>query len=1232
MAIIGGVDLGDLPNYLFFLADGNIDANWQGATKGYVGDVAVDGIQADERTSGSVPYAGTIYTNDNTLGAWQDIIDDNPLQAGSVFNQVALINNLEADLISAFQQINGLAATPGFESVSAASLDGLDTTGGGAQTIVINVTSGFQVSSQINITGDPGDVFVLRWDTDADPTNGYQGQVQFQNGGAIVPQGGLEPSNFIHVAGNINSSGGGSTPPPPYPQGPRFDDGQGDLIIDGEDFNGGGFFTGYWLTTGEPDSPFPPSPDLIQGGTQSLSNSIFVGGWYTITTEFSMTSGTSGVYVSPNPATIVGNPPIVDKDPPTGTRVNDITQIVVTASDAEGLDRAELYINGELVETVFDNGPGDTDPDPNEISFTFNWETTAETDGLHIIRARAIDDDGNQTDDVNEYIVDNTPPDVDKTPPSGSLVTGNTPIEVTAFDDICLDRVELYIDGVLEETVVDNGPGDDNPADNEINFTFNWDTNLETDGDHTVIARAIDCTGNQTDDENIYTVDNTVPDVDKTPPSGTRVNGITPIEVTGSDDICLDRVELLIDGVLVETIEDNGPSDDDLTDNQINFTFAWDTTAETDGSHTVIARAIDCVGQETEDENIYLVDNTPPVVDMTPPSGSLVTGLTPIEVTASDAECLDRVELLIDGVVVETIEDNGPGDDDPDPNQINFTFAWDTTAETDGDHIVIARAIDCTGNQNDDENIYTVDNTAPEVDKTPPTGAIVNEITPIEVTASDEICLDRVELLIDGVLVETIEDNGPGDDDPDPNQINFTFAWDTTAETEGDHTVIARAIDCVGQETEDENIYTVDNTPPVVDIVDPPDSFLVSGITEIDVTGSDNECLDRVELYIDGNLVFTQSVAPGTNTGFTFDWDTIGLDVSDGPHNIRAVAIDCAGNEAVDQIQLIVDNTPPDVDKTPPTGSLVTGITPIEVTASDVICLDRVELYIDGVLRETVVDNGSGDDDPADNQINFTFNWDTTAEADGEHTVIARAIDCVGNETDDENIYRVDNTPPIVDIVDPPDGSTVEGVTPIEVTGSDNECLDRVELYIDGDLVATESVAPGTETTFFFDWDTTQYLEGPHEVTALAIDCVGNTAETTNIYIVDNIPDDFVEELVDGNLTLPEQKPDIEQIIDFNVEIKIDELFPIEAVQETKIKVKGKVKITISYVADVEDDSQPVNSAHFTIPFKSLINDLPLDACIYLEPVVILEHVQHHVIDSRTIKKAIVFLIGVRES
>ncbi len=286
---VGPIDLGGLASRLFVFTGGSGEANWQSASKGYAGDVAVDGLAANQRSSGTIPYAGTITTNAGSLGAWQRIVAANGGQSAASVGATGLLGTLAESLDRAFAQIDALAATPGFESRSATSLDGLDRTDGIAEVLVVNVTSAMKVASRITISGDEGDAFVLRWDADADPANGYQGQVKFQSGGAIVPGGDLSAGNFVHVAGDINASGGGTTPTGAYPQGPRPNNGQGALIAGASDFNGGGFFTGYWLTTGDPAT----------GRTASLSNAIFVGGWYTRTTRFSMTSGTSGVHVLP---------------------------------------------------------------------------------------------------------------------------------------------------------------------------------------------------------------------------------------------------------------------------------------------------------------------------------------------------------------------------------------------------------------------------------------------------------------------------------------------------------------------------------------------------------------------------------------------------------------------------------------------------------------------------------------------------------------------------------------------------------------------------------------------------------------------------------------------------------------------------------------------------------------------------------------------------------------------
>jgi hypothetical protein len=299
---IGGIDVGAISEYLFVFSDGRSDANWQSSSKGYVGNVAVNGLTAKLRTSGGIAYAGTIFTNAPTLPAWQNIVNNNQTQALASYNQTQRLTDLEAELKARMVEINELEVTPGFESRSATSLAG-DYRERPETRFVINVTSGFGISAKINITGRADQVFILRWDTDANFSNGYQGQVKFQSGGAIVPMGGLTAANFIHVAGDVNASGGGSNPGAPYPQGPRLEDGQGALISGASNFSGGGFFTGYWLTTGKPTTR-DAATGLWFGETSSLSNAIFVGGWYSITTKFSMTSGTSGVHVCPNAQTL----------------------------------------------------------------------------------------------------------------------------------------------------------------------------------------------------------------------------------------------------------------------------------------------------------------------------------------------------------------------------------------------------------------------------------------------------------------------------------------------------------------------------------------------------------------------------------------------------------------------------------------------------------------------------------------------------------------------------------------------------------------------------------------------------------------------------------------------------------------------------------------------------------------------------------------------------------------
>ena len=262
----GVVDMGGLTDFLYVFLNGDDDVNINSGPQ--IGDIAVSGT-ADTRSSGNWDYSGNIVSGHSGSGdpnwEWDRMVTGQNSETGTVqFNQQAQIDQLAADFETAVTQAEALAPTVGYESVSSSSLNNLNTQNGAGELFVINVTSGFNISNAINIIGDADDFFIFRWDTDADPTNGYNGQVKFNNTTGITPGGDLTAANFLHLAGDLNSSGGS-----------------------------GGFFNGYWLTFGKDGSLDNP------GSNSSFSNANFNGGWYTNTDKLSLTSGSQGTYVAP---------------------------------------------------------------------------------------------------------------------------------------------------------------------------------------------------------------------------------------------------------------------------------------------------------------------------------------------------------------------------------------------------------------------------------------------------------------------------------------------------------------------------------------------------------------------------------------------------------------------------------------------------------------------------------------------------------------------------------------------------------------------------------------------------------------------------------------------------------------------------------------------------------------------------------------------------------------------
>jgi hypothetical protein len=75
-----------------------------------------------------------------------------------------------------------------------------------------------------------------------------------------------------------------------------------------------------------------------------------------------------------------------------------------------------------------------------------------------------------------------------------------------------------------------------------------------------------------------------------------------------------------------------------------------------------------------------------------------------------------------------------------------------------------------------------------------------------------------------------------------------------------------------------------------------------------------------------------------------------------------------------------------------------------------------------------------------------------------------------------------DLAPPTVNLVSPQNGQ-VAGTIQMRATASDDRGVARVEFRVDGDLIESDSSSP-----YIIDWHTSEVTDGPHTVTATAID------------------------------------------------------------------------------------------------------------------------------------------------
>ena len=545
------------------------------------------------------------------------------------------------------------------------------------------------------------------------------------------------------------------------------------------------------------------------------------------------------------------------------------------------------------------------------------------------------------------------------------------------------------------------------------------------------------------------TTDTTAPSTSfSQPSSGATVIGSQPVNIFASDNIGVTKVEFYVDGALKSSLTTaNGGTN--------TYSFTWDSTKVTNGSHTLMSKAYDAAGNVgtssisvTVSNSVTVTDTTAPTVSISAPTaGSYLNTLTPtMKGSSSDNVAVAKVQVSIDNGAYQLA---------------SGTTSWSYSASlSQATHTIQVKSTDTSGLiSTTATDTFTIDTTAPAAPKiTSPASGTSTTSTIITIAGTAE-AYSTVRIYDGTTLKASTVASSTG---------TFSTAISLAA---GSHSITAKATDKAGNVspsstaislTVSSTTSTTDTIAPTVSITSPAANSWQRGTITVSVSATDNVAVGSVQLYVDGVLFATDTSSP-----YSFSLGTAGL--ATGGHALKAVAIDMSKNQASLQITMNVDNVPPSLTVPSSITAQATSISGAKVSFS-VSASDNV-----GISTITCTPSSGS-----------TFAVGTT-------TVTCTAKDLAGNTVAKSfSITVIDTVSPTVSIVSPLTGSTFAGSATISISARDNTAVAKVEVYVDGSLSATLSSSPYSYTIV---------KNGPHTVYAKAYDKYGNSAISASVQI-----------------------------------------------------------------------------------------------------------------------------------
>ena len=348
------------------------------------------------------------------------------------------------------------------------------------------------------------------------------------------------------------------------------------------------------------------------------------------------------------------------------------------------------------------------------------------------------------------------------------------------------------------------------------------------------------------------------------------------------------------------------------------------------------------------------------------------------------------------------------------------------------------------------------------------TGAII-----VNGTARDNICLDRIEVVLDGHSRRTVFLSN--DTEAEETDWNASFELD-----DGYHSFEAVATDLSGNSASAFITIRVDTLSPRIRIASPQEGQLV------------NTSLITMSGFMEpGARVFICGSEAKTDR----DKFSGSITLFEGPNFITAIAADAAGNTNSSSVTVRLDSVPPMLDVQSPVDGLQTRSPTIEVSGS---IEPGSEVFVNG--RQVAPGNETG-----------AFHT-TISLTKGLTTVTVDAVDKAGNHNVTARKVVLDTTPPFLRVSSPAEGR-ITNRSSISITG---EAEAGSYLTVAGNSQQLQGTAPA-RANFSAQ---VSLNEGLNTLLVTALDMAGNTNKSVIHVTLDTIaPTLSVESPLNGSST-----------------------------------------------------------------------------------------------------------------